>query len=106
MRWSETLDNVSSYAYLDDDLIIVFALRRAQSAPSRLRFCLCGVRLDMTDEIRKKVKSCQLLCQTKIQTPIVPQRTADPARSHIASNSCRSRAKKAKPCSRANKLPP
>lgn len=33
LRWSETLDNVSSYAYLDDDLVIVFALWRAQSVP-------------------------------------------------------------------------
>lgn len=24
MRWGETLDNVSAYAYLDDDLVIVF----------------------------------------------------------------------------------
>ena len=29
MRWSEILDNVSTYAYLDDDLVIVFKLRRA-----------------------------------------------------------------------------
>ncbi|MBV1856652.1 hypothetical protein [Catellatospora tritici] len=28
MRWSETLDNVSSYAYLDDDLVIIFAFWR------------------------------------------------------------------------------
>jgi hypothetical protein len=35
LRWSETLDNVSSYAYLDDDLVIVFALRRAQSVPEK-----------------------------------------------------------------------
>lgn len=31
MQWSETLDNVSSYAYLDDDeLVIVFAFWRAE----------------------------------------------------------------------------
>jgi hypothetical protein len=29
MRWSETLDNVSAYAYLDDDLVIVFQFWRA-----------------------------------------------------------------------------
>jgi hypothetical protein len=28
MRWSETLDNVSAYAYLDDDLVIVFQFWR------------------------------------------------------------------------------
>lgn len=28
MRWSEMLDNVSSYAYLDDELVIIFAFRR------------------------------------------------------------------------------
>ena len=30
MRWSEIVDNVSCYAYLDDDLVIVFAFRRAE----------------------------------------------------------------------------
>ncbi|MFC7247171.1 hypothetical protein ACFQO7_32255 [Catellatospora aurea] len=29
MGWSEILDNVSKYAYLDDDLVIVFAFWRA-----------------------------------------------------------------------------
>lgn len=29
MQWSEIVDNVSRYAYLDDDLVIVFAFRRA-----------------------------------------------------------------------------
>ena len=29
MRWSETLDNVSAYAYLDNDLVIVFQFWRA-----------------------------------------------------------------------------
>ena len=29
MQWSETLDNVSAYAYLDDDLVIVFQFWRA-----------------------------------------------------------------------------
>jgi len=33
LRWSEALDNVSSYAFLDDNLVIVFALRRAPSLP-------------------------------------------------------------------------
>ncbi|GAB2872783.1 hypothetical protein GCM10027176_87900 [Actinoallomurus bryophytorum] len=28
MEWGETVDNVSRYAYLDDDLILVFAFRR------------------------------------------------------------------------------
>lgn len=28
MNWSECLDNVSSYAYLDGELVIVLALRR------------------------------------------------------------------------------
>jgi hypothetical protein len=29
MHWGETVDNVSSYAYLEDDLVIVFAFWRA-----------------------------------------------------------------------------
>lgn len=29
MQWGETVDNVSTYAYLDDDLVIVFAFWRA-----------------------------------------------------------------------------
>jgi len=29
MRWSETLDNVSAYAYVDNDLVIVFQFWRA-----------------------------------------------------------------------------
>jgi hypothetical protein len=29
MQWSENLDNVTRYAYLDEDLMIVFAFRRA-----------------------------------------------------------------------------
>ncbi|WBB69045.1 hypothetical protein [Micromonospora sp. WMMD812] len=29
MQWGETVDNVSKYAYLDDDLVIVFAFWRA-----------------------------------------------------------------------------
>jgi hypothetical protein len=29
MRWSETLDNLSAYAYLDNDLVIVFQFWRA-----------------------------------------------------------------------------
>ncbi|MEU7995475.1 hypothetical protein AB0B83_09070 [Micromonospora sp. NPDC049060] len=29
IQWSEIVDNVSCYAYLDDDLVIVFAFRRA-----------------------------------------------------------------------------
>lgn len=29
MRWSETVDNVSAYAYLDDDLVIIFRFWRA-----------------------------------------------------------------------------
>jgi hypothetical protein len=29
MRWSETVDNVSVYAYLDGDLVIVFQFWRA-----------------------------------------------------------------------------
>ncbi|SBT45442.1 hypothetical protein [Micromonospora auratinigra] len=28
LRWGETVDNVSAYAYLDEDLVIVFAFRR------------------------------------------------------------------------------
>ena len=30
MRWSEIVDNVSAYAYLDDDLVIVFQYWRAR----------------------------------------------------------------------------
>jgi hypothetical protein len=30
MHWGETVDNVSSYAYLDDDLVIVFRFWRAE----------------------------------------------------------------------------
>ncbi|WTY81134.1 hypothetical protein OG559_29630 [Micromonospora sp. NBC_01405] len=29
MQWGETVDNVSTYAYLEDDLVIVFAFWRA-----------------------------------------------------------------------------
>ena len=29
MTWGETVDNVSSYTYLEDDLVIVFAFWRA-----------------------------------------------------------------------------
>ncbi|MEU4334813.1 hypothetical protein AB0F59_09325 [Micromonospora lupini] len=29
MQWGETVDNVSTYAYLDDDLVIVFAFWRS-----------------------------------------------------------------------------
>jgi hypothetical protein len=36
MRWSETLDNVSSYAYLDDELVIVFAFWRADHPIPRI----------------------------------------------------------------------
>lgn len=33
MEWSEIVDNVSRYAYLDDDyLVVVFAFRRADHA--------------------------------------------------------------------------
>ena len=28
MRWTEIVDNVSAYAYLDEDLVILFSLRR------------------------------------------------------------------------------
>ncbi|MEV4385383.1 hypothetical protein AB0J68_06585 [Micromonospora sp. NPDC049580] len=33
LRWSEIVDNVESYAYLDDDLVIVFAFRGAGLSP-------------------------------------------------------------------------
>ncbi|MCP2322272.1 hypothetical protein HDA40_000779 [Hamadaea flava] len=33
MQWSETLDGVSCYAYLDDDLVVVFALRDGRCGP-------------------------------------------------------------------------
>lgn len=35
MRWSETLDNVSSYAYLDDELVIVFRVLACRPPSSR-----------------------------------------------------------------------
>lgn len=33
MRWSETVDNVSTFACLDDDLVIMFEFWRARPAP-------------------------------------------------------------------------
>jgi hypothetical protein len=37
MTWHEIVDNLSRYAYLDDDLLIVFAFRRADhSVPQGL----------------------------------------------------------------------
>jgi GGDEF domain-containing protein len=32
MRWGETVDNLSCYAYLDGDLVIVFTFTRARHA--------------------------------------------------------------------------
>ncbi|WP_433119724.1 hypothetical protein [Micromonospora sp. CA-246542] len=36
LHWSEIVDNVESYAYLDDDLVIVFAFQGASPSPGDL----------------------------------------------------------------------
>ena len=63
MRWSETVDNVSAYAYLDDDLVIIFRFWRA-SHPFLEELGKVFVARIPPDEFAAIVEECRLRLKT------------------------------------------